>query len=106
MIDTIPMTEATPITMPSVVRKLRKPCAQIELSAERAPSVAANHIGYFAPAKRPPARLLSGLSTVFVCIVFHDPPVPQPGHALAVRGDIRFVRDDDNRLPILVQFIE
>jgi len=33
MIEIIAMTEATPITMPSVVRKLRKPCARIDASA-------------------------------------------------------------------------
>ncbi len=100
------MTDATPITMPSVVRKLRKLCARIELRAERTPSVAANKVGYLVPVKRLRGLLLSCLPIVFVCIVFYDSAVPQPGHALAVRGDIRFVRDDDYRVPILVQLVE
>ena len=41
-----------------------------------------------------------------ICVVFHDPAVPEPHHALAVRGNIRFVRDNDNRLPVVVQFVE
>ena len=33
--ETTAMTLATPMTMPRVVRKLRNPCAKIDISAER-----------------------------------------------------------------------
>ncbi len=36
--DTTAMTEATPIMIPKVVKKLRKPWAKIDSAAERVPS--------------------------------------------------------------------
>jgi hypothetical protein len=37
------MTEATPMTMPSIVSELRNPCARMLSSAERRHSCAAYH---------------------------------------------------------------
>jgi hypothetical protein len=74
MIEIIAMTEATPITMPSVVRKLRKACARIEANAARAPSLAANQSGYrvFTNGRaRGPRRSVLG-GAALIALVLHD----------------------------------
>src|SRR5690606_22208738 len=110
MIDTIATTEATPMMMPSVVRKLRNPCARIACSAARTPSTAANSVGKRATVSRrarprPPAPLTRRVSAL-VDIVLHDLAVAQPDHALAVLGHLGLVRDDDDGLPVGVQLVE
>src|SRR6185436_14160344 len=108
MIEIIAMTEATPITMPSVVRKLRKPCARIDASAARAPSLAANHTGYrvlITGRPRGPRRSVLGAAAL-IAPVLQDFAILQAHDALAVGGDIGLVRHDDDRLSVSVQLVE
>src|SRR5262249_33504492 len=93
MIEIIAITEATPITMPSVVRKLRNACARMASSAARAPSAAANQIVTRArvlPPGRSPGALVSAAGGL-LAIVFDDPAVLESHHALAVSRDVGLV---------------
>src|SRR5690606_14336963 len=121
MIDTIAITDATPMMMPSVVRKLRNACARIECSAERTPSLTANHsgervlrtprmprcrAGVLAPARssldiRLPFRAARRLTDVL-----DDLAVAQTYDPVAVRGDLGLVRDEDDRLPVRMKLVE
>src|SRR5688572_1843502 len=108
MIEIIAMTEATPITMPSVVRKLRKPCARIEASAARAPSLAANHRGnrvFTTRRARGPRFSVLG-AVALIAPVLHDFAVLEANDSLAVRRDVGLVRDDDDGLPVAMQLVE
>src|SRR5688500_7510709 len=108
MIEIIAMTDATPITMPSVVRKLRKLCARIEPSAARAPSVAANQMGnrvFTTRRARGPRRSMLGAAAL-IAPVLQNLAVLQAHDALPVRGDVGLVRDDDDRLTVSVQLVE
>src|SRR5881394_744371 len=108
MTDTIAITEETPITMPSVVRKLRNACARIESSAARAPSVTANQtvtrVRPWLPGRRPGA--LVSAAAGLLAIVFDDLAVLEPDHALAVTRDVGLVRDEHDRLSVGVQLVE
>src|SRR5262245_16664725 len=108
MIEIIAITEATPITMPSVVRKLRKLCARIDASAARAPSVAANTSGYrvrtCGRARRVRRSVLG--AAALIAPVLHDFAVLQANDALPVFRDIRLVRDDDYCLSVRMQLVE
>src|SRR5512143_2251085 len=104
MIDTIAITDATPITMPSAVRKLRNACARIDASAARAPSVAANHSVtrlFFWRLRRSRAG-----AVVLIHVVLDHAAVLQAHDALAVHRDVGLVRDDDDRLAVGVQLVE
>src|SRR5688572_19036709 len=108
MIEIIAMTEATPITMPSVVRKLRKPCARIEASAARAPSLAANQMGnrvLTTRRARGPRRSMLGAAAL-IAPVLHDFAVLEPHDALPVRRNVGLVRDDDDGLAVAMQLVE
>ena len=106
MIDTIAMTDATPITIPSVVRKLRKlwtndagPRAHL-----RWPRTTAEN---GTPATCRLRRFCSVLAAVaLIAPVLHDFAVLEPHDSLTVRGHIRLVRHDDDRLSVAVQLIE
>src|SRR5262245_29700977 len=108
MIDTIAITDATPITMPSAVKKLRKPCARIDSSAAREPSVAANHSEKLAPATLPPRlpRASMAGAVALILAVFQYLAVLQAHDALTVRGDVGLVRDDDDGLAVAMQLVE
>src|SRR5690606_1097115 len=123
MIDTIAITDATPMMMPSVVRKLRNACARIECSAERTPSLTANQSGervlrtLRAALPAEAGRLEPVIVSVAirsllraaarrVADVLDDFAVAQPDDALAVRRDLGLVRDDDDRLAVGVQLVE
>src|SRR5690606_37523538 len=123
MIDTIAITDATPMMMPSVVRKLRNACARIECSAERTPSLTANQSGervlrtLRAALPAEAGRLEPVIFSVAirsllraaarrVADVLDDFAVAQPDDALAVRRDVGLVRDDDDRLTVGVQLVE
>src|SRR5688572_13822747 len=102
MIEIIAITEATPITMPSVVRKLRKLCARIDASAARAPSVAANTTGYRVRTcgrARGPRRSVLGAAAL-IAPVLQNLPVLQAHDALPVCRDVGLVRDDNDRLAV------
>src|SRR5688572_32293858 len=108
MIEIIAMTDATPITIPSVVRKLRKPCARIDASAARAPSLAANHNGkrvLTTRRGRGPRFSMFGADAL-IALVLHDLAVLQAHDALPMRRDVRLVRDDYYCLPVVVQLVE
>src|SRR5262245_4752733 len=108
MIEIIAMTDATPITMPSVVRKLRKLCARIDASAARAPSVAANTSGYRVRTTgrpRGPRRSMLGAAALIAPVLQHL-AVLQAHDALAVRCHVRLVRNDDDGLSVVVQLVE
>src|SRR6185436_17539025 len=108
MIEIIAMTEATPITMPSVVRKLRKLCARIDDSAARAPSVAAKTTGYRVRTTgraRGTRRSVLGAAALIEPVLQHF-AVLQAHDALPVRRHIRLVRDDDYCLSVVVQLVE
>src|SRR5688572_20630289 len=110
MIDTIAITDATPITMPSVVRKLRNACAWIEPSAARAPSVAANQMDT-RPRPRFPesarAAVLVAEGTLrLLRVVLDDLAVLEPDHAAAVLRDVGLVRHEHDRLAVRVQLVE
>src|SRR5262245_13394747 len=106
MIDTIAITEATPITMPSVVRKLLNAWARIESSAARAPSLAANHTDTRVLAERLWPTALIRASLGLLAIVFEDLAVLEPNHALAVRGHVGLVGHEDDRVAVGVQLVE
>src|SRR4051812_29009457 len=102
MTDTIAITDATPITMPSVVRKLRNACARMDSIAARAPSAAANQIVTRArewPPGRSPGALVSG-AVGLLAIVFHDLPVFEAYNSAAVLRDVGLVRDEHDRLAV------
>src|SRR6185295_11920089 len=104
MIDTIAMTDATPITMPSAVRKLRNPCARIDPTAARAPSAAANHsVTRFASLR---TRRSRGAALALIHAVLDDSAIFQAHDALAVLGNVGLVRDDDDGLSVGVQLVE
>src|SRR6516164_7677592 len=108
MIEIIAITEATPITMPSVVRKLRNACARIDSIAARAPSAAANQIVTRArvrPPGRSPGALVSAAGGL-LAIVFDDLAVFEPYHAAAVLRDVRLVRHEHDRLAVRVELVE
>src|SRR6516164_1621200 len=108
MIEIIAITDATPITMPSVVRKLRNACARIASNAARAPSAAANQIVTRARVLPPglqPGALMSAAGGL-LAIVFDDLAVFEPDDALAVPRDVGFVRDEHDRLPVRVELVE
>src|SRR5215470_14501227 len=108
MTEIIAITDATPITMPSVVRKLRNACARIASNAARAPSAAANQIVTRArvrPPGRRPGALVSAAGGL-LAIIFDDLAVLEPDYALAVLGDVGLVRHEHDRLPVGVQLVE
>src|SRR5688572_15682254 len=108
MIEIIAMTDATPITMPSVVKKLRKLCARIDASAARAPSDAANQTGYRVRTGvrgRGPRRSVLGADAL-IAPVLHDFAVLQADDTLPVCRDVGLMRDHDDGLTVSVQLVE
>src|SRR5262245_47194402 len=108
MTETIAITDATPITMPSVVRKLRNACARIDSIAARAPSAAANQIvtgGRGRPPGRSPGALVSAAGGL-LAIVFDDLAVFEADHAPAVFRNVGLVRDEHDRLAVRVELVE
>src|SRR5690242_17210965 len=98
MIETIAITDATPITMPSAVRKLRNACARIDPNAARTASLAANHSGNVALCRaRSRSRLVRG-ALGLLGIVFDDLAILQTHHTLAVLCDVGLVRYEHDRL--------
>src|SRR6185503_1754779 len=90
------------------VRKLRKPCARIDSSAARAPSVAANHSEKLAPTTLRPRLLPESMAgaVTLILAVFQYLAVLEPHDALTVRGHVGLVRDDDDRLAVAMQLVE
>src|SRR4051812_48200741 len=104
MIDTIAITDATPMTMPRAVRKLRNAWALIDAIAARAPSAAANHsvtrLGFWR------MRRSRGGTLALIHAILYDAAVFQAHDALTVLGNVGLVRDDNDCLPIRVQLVE
>jgi len=81
------MTDATPMMMPSEVRKLRRRCARMAPSAER---------------KLSRNRTMS--ASVPAARVGYHVPVLQADNAAALGRDIRLMRDHDDSLSGVVEF--
>ena len=106
------MTDATPMMMPSMVRKLRKP-VRANARQRRAQALLDR---VHDPWKLPPRSAATltaealhhatSATGVGLRRIFDDPPVVQSHDAPAMTGDPGIVRDDDDRLAFGMQLAE
>src|SRR5260370_11425703 len=90
---TIPTTAATPMTMPSMVRALRIRWARRDRNAPFT-LAASMHCVRIGPQTR---RVGAGRTT----LIGYDPPVAERDNTVGVVGDIRLMRYQYNRKPVL-----